>query len=181
MQNIATGMLLTFLNFNLDIGASRIGLIPTFVGYIFMAVGLWELKEYSGHFIRVRPLVKIMAVYTGILYVIDFLGLSTADETSGFFWLGLLLGLISLIVSLFISHRIIMGIKDIEEAQVRDLNSGPLYSAWRLQAIFLCLSYLFIAIIPVVALICIIIGFFVAISYIVMFYKTKNLFYEEAY
>ena len=40
MSSIFTGMLLVFLDFNINLGRSKIGLLPDFIGYIVMAGGL---------------------------------------------------------------------------------------------------------------------------------------------
>jgi len=88
------------------------------------------------------------------------------------------LGLISTVVSLFISHGIIMGIRDIEIAKVQNLNAGQLYSTWKLLAIVSLAVYL-LYIIPVLAVICMIAGFMIAVYYLSIFNKTKNLYYGE--
>lgn len=174
MQNIFIGMLFVFLNFSLDIGSLRIGLIPTFLGYIYIAKGLLEVTGFSDNFSKVAPYVKGMVVYSGICYAMDLLGIS--------FIIGMpidfVLGLISTVVSLFISHGIIMGIRDIEIAKVQNLNAGQLYSTWKLLAIVSLAVYL-LYIIPVLAVICMIAGFMIAVYYLSIFNKTKNLYYGE--
>ena len=173
MKSIFIGMLLVFLNFNLDINAMRIGLIPTFLGYIFMLKGLSELTEYSGQFSRVMPHTKVMIAYSAICYALDLFGISSSLGAPVSF----VLGLVSTIVSLFISYGIIMGIKDIETTRVQNLNSEQLYTTWKLLATFSLIVYL-LYLIPTLAIVCIIIGFIIGVYYLYIFSKTKNLFYD---
>lgn len=174
IKNIFVGMLLVFLNFNLDIGSIRIGLIPTFLGYIFMLRGLSELEGFSEHFRKVSLYVKGMAVYSGICYAMDLFGVSSLiGEPISF-----VLGLLSTAFSLFISYKIIMGVRDIEAARAQDLNSGQLYSTWKLLAAFSLITY-GLYLVPALMIVCIIISFVVGIYYLYVFNKTKNLFYAN--
>ena len=175
MENIFRGMLLVFFNFNLDIDSMRIGLIPTFIGYIFIANGLSELTGFSSYFSKIAPYVKGMTVYAGICYVMDLLGISSALGMP----ISFVLGLISTIMSLLISYSIVMGIKDIEVMRGQNLNSERLYSTWKLLAIFSLIVFL-LYIIPVLAFICMIVGFFISVYYLYVFHETKTLFYENA-
>jgi len=174
MKNIFIGMILVFINFNLYIGHSRIGLIPTFLGYIFMLNGLSELTELSPKFSKVIPFCKGMLVYSVIVYALELFGLSSAISAP----IGIVLGLVSTIVSLYISHGIIMGIMDIEAIKLQDLNSKQLYSTWKLLAIFSFAVYALL-IIPVLAIVGVIITFVISVYYLFIFHKTKKLFYGE--
>ena len=51
-----------------------IGLIPDFLGYIFIRKGVQELREESPCFARLDPWTLGMAVYSGILYLLDLFG-----------------------------------------------------------------------------------------------------------
>lgn len=173
MRNIFIGMILVFLNFNIDLGSSRIGLIPTFLGYVYMVKGLAELEEFSDRFSKVMPYTKVMIAYSVIIYLVELSGLWLVIARP----ISLLLGLVSTIVSLVISHGIIMGIKDIEAARVQNLNSERLYFTWKLLAVFSLIVYPF-SIIPALQILSIAIGFIIAVYYLSIFNKTKNLFYE---
>ena len=170
MKNIFTGMIMVFIDFHLNIGLSRIGLIPTFLGYIFIHKGLAELAEFSPWFTKLMPYCKGMIVYTIITYVLDLLGIPPGT--------GIVLGIISGIVSFYISYGIIMGVMDIEKAKSQDLNSQQLYSTWKLMVISTLITHLLL-IFPVLAIPSILIAFAISIYYLLMFNKTKKLFYEE--
>lgn len=168
ISNIFIGMLLVFLNFNINIGASQIGLIPDFVGYIIMRKGLTELFSWSDKFPRVVPYVTGMAVYSGICYALAIFGVS----------ISLILGLFSTVVSLYISYSIIMGIKDIELSKAQDLHSERLYSTWKLLALFSLVTYALLFI-PGLSIIVMIAAFIIGVYYLIVFNETKNLFYQH--
>ncbi len=174
MKKIFIGMLLVFLNFDINIGSIKIGLIPSFLGYIYMFNGLSEIKYLSDKFLKTMPYVKVMAIYSVILYAMDLLSISHLIPQP----ISFILGLASTVLSFFISYSIIMGIKDIEILKMQDLNSDKLYSTWKLLVIFTSmtfLSYVF----PALALIFIMISFIIVIYYLYIFNITKNLFYEK--
>ena len=77
MRNIFIGFILIFLDFNLTINNSQIGLIPDFIGYIIMINGLTEMADDSRLFLKSKPYAAGMAVYTGILYFADMFGISS--------------------------------------------------------------------------------------------------------
>ena len=186
INGIFIGMLFLFLNFNIDIGAARVGLIPSFIGYYFMFKGLSEVKELSDRFVKIVPFVTGMIVYSGILYTMDLFGFSTeidfmyGTRTSG--TIIAILGFVSVILSLYISYNIIMGIKDIEVVKEQSLNSKQLYSIWKLMAVLSFLTFaLLLAQIPVLAIVSIITNFVVMIYYLYAFNKARKLFNEQKF
>ncbi|OQB23558.1 MAG: hypothetical protein BWY11_01749 [Firmicutes bacterium ADurb.Bin182] len=173
MQKIFIGLLLVFLDFNLDIGASRIGLIPDFIGYIVLMNGLRELIGKSERFIKARPFAAGMFVYTLVLYIMDLLGVSNQAQAIGY-----LLGLVSTIISLVVSYNIVMGVNDMEKEYGLRLNADGLFRTWRLLAFFSIAIYL-LFLIPVLNIACIIGGFIIGIVFLATFSRTKNLYYEQ--
>jgi hypothetical protein len=170
VRNIFIGFLLIFLDFNLDINTCRIGLIPDFIGYIILINGLKEMTFESKCFEKIKPFVAGMGVYSSILYAMDLFGLSA--NLSGF---GVLLGIASTIISLYISYVIIEGVRNTEINHNADLNSASLKSTWTLMAVFQTASYVS-SILPALAIICIIVSFIVAILFLVQFNRSKNLY-----
>ena len=47
MRNILIGFILIFLDFNLNLGGSKIGFMPDFLGYIIVIKGLEEMVGES--------------------------------------------------------------------------------------------------------------------------------------
>ncbi len=172
MRNIFTGFILIFLDFNLTIGNSQIGLIPDFAGYIVMLSGLEELARESDIFIKVKPYAAGMAVYTGILYLLALFGLSTSLGA-----LTYVLSITSLAISLYISYQIVMGVIELEKKYNTLFNGIVLKSAWNLLAIFNAVAFLFLMI-RGVAFFFILLGFIASINFLVAFNKSKNLYYN---
>lgn len=172
MRNIFIGFLLIFLDFNLNLGNCTIGLIPTFVGYIFLIKGLDEMKNESELFIKARPFAVGMCIYTSILYVGNLLGI-----TANLGGIAILLGILNTIISLYISYNIVSGVQNIETMRNVELNGEKVYNTWKFMMIFQIAAYISL-IIPVVAIICVIVSFIVAIIFLVEFNNSKKL-YEE--
>ncbi len=172
MRKIFIGMLFVFLDFTLTLNASRIELIPDFIGYIFMVKGLMELADESFWFGKVRPYAIGMAIYSGVLYVFDLFGIT---DTSGVFsWV---LGLISTGISLYISYGIAMGVQNIESMQDRNLDGDELMAKWKLYAMLSAIIYLLVFI-PVLNVLAIITGFVIAVYFLVAFHRSTKL-YEQ--
>ena len=172
INRIFIGMIFLFLDFNLDFNGSRIGLLPDFIGYIFILRGLNELAGFSSCFVKVMPHVKVMAVYAAVIYAMSLFGVYIDAS------LGLLLGFVTMLLALFISYNIVMGVKDIEADSGQSLNSGQLYSAWRLLAIFQVLTFVLLYIQTLTTL-CILAVLIAQIYYLYVFNITKRLFYEQ--
>ena len=171
MRNIFIGLLFIFIDFHIDLGAARIGLIPDFVGYIFMIKGLDELASQSGWFTKARPFATGMLAYTAILYAMDLFGIWLSLGAA----LSIVVGLISIIISLYVSYCIVMGVSEMEKTLVRDLNAGGLYKMWTFLAIFSIIPVV-IFFIPVLGVISIIVSLIAAICFLVSFSKSKNMY-----
>jgi len=181
MRSIFIGMLFVFLNININIGGTSVGLIPDFIGYCFMLRGLTEIEGFSERFTKIKPIVKGMAIYSAFIYLFALIqgptnvNIQYAFSSLGFFVL--FLSLVSVLASLYISYNIIMGIKDIEGIQARDLHSERLHSVWKVKAVFSILTFVII-IAPALAIISMLVSFVVAIIYLIAFNKSKKLFYS---
>lgn len=172
MRNIFIGFIFIFLDFNLDLGNSRIGLIPDFIGYIALINGLVEMAEESPLFMKVKPYASGMAVYCGILYVMDLLGISVS--LGG---LAYILAIISTAISLYISYNIVMGIIDMESKYSKNFNGDSLKSSWTTLAVLNVLTFVLL-LFPPIAFICMIVTFIVTIFFLVAINTSKNLYYD---
>ena len=111
MRQIFWGMLFLFLDFNLTVKHSLIGLIPDFVGCIFLIRGLDLLRGESIRFVQARPWALAAAVYTGFTWLLDLLRLNLTGIFS------LLLGLGNLALSIYLSWLIVQGILQTEQSR----------------------------------------------------------------
>lgn len=172
MSKIFIGFILIFLDFNLNLGNSQIGLLPDFIGYIMMINGIDEMALESPLFMKVKPYATFMAVYSGIIYLLDLLGISLGVA------LAYLIGLMSTAISLYISYNIIIGVIDIEDRYSKSLNGSTLKSTWTLFAIFSILTMVSLFF-PVLAVISALISFVTAICFLFAFNKSKNYYYSK--
>ena len=109
MKGIFWGFFLIFINFYVTINGHTLNLLPTFAGYILLYRAAGELLGESGRFGKLRPFAVAVAIYTGILWVGDLLGVTGAN------WLSTLLELAALAVALYISWSVIQAILEMEK------------------------------------------------------------------
>lgn len=136
MQKLFWGIILVFLNFNLDLGNVRIGLIPNFIGYYLLAKGLAELADKSMRFQKCIPYAKGATIYAAILYAMDLFAVT--NSLGGFIYV---LSIASMALALYISYQIIMGIKDIETQCGLALGGDSLKTTWIVLAVLNVLVY----------------------------------------
>jgi len=163
---------MVFLDFNLDLGIHRIEMFPDFLGYLFVVIGVTELLEKSGWFVKAKPIATAMTVYSGIIYTMDVIGISNSLGALG----GGVLGIISTVASLYLAYCIVMGIVDIERTEARQMNVDRLYQSWKLLAVISVVTYALIWI-PGVNIISMIFNFIIYINFLYMLNITKNKFY----
>lgn len=125
MKRIFWGFFFVFINFNLSFNAHTLNLIPTFVGYILLYQAAGELTEQSRRFKTLRPFAAAMAVYTGLLWVGELLGVAGGDS-----WLDTILGLAAAVLSLIVSWNVVQAILEMESARGADLNGASVRTAW---------------------------------------------------
>lgn len=170
MHNIFIGLILVYLDFNLNIGNITIGLIPDFVGYLFMWKGVQELMEQSDHFEKLENWLKVMAVCSGILYAFDFFGITVR---LGFF--AMPLGIAALAASLYILYEITMGVTDLQKKSERMLGAKQLMKDWKILVITNLIAY-GASIIPPLMLFGVLAALVASVLYIVHFYQAKKTY-----
>lgn len=177
-------MIFIFLNFHITIGFTRIGLTPNFLGYLFILGGILELEVYK-RFLEMKLAAKIMIVYFVFDYVRALFG-GHLVVFSHVFREGSRLALlfragprvIPSVVFLLVLYGIVMGVREIEIAEQRNLNSKHLYLPWILIVIFS-----FVDVVAIFAsrlgVASTIIGTVLFILFLYMFNRTKNMFYNK--
>lgn len=170
MGKILAGLLFILVDFNITGGTSSIDILPDFVGYILIIYGLRTLIDKSIHFKKAHSFSIGMAIYMGIMFLSDVAGIT---YQLGF--LAYLLSLITLIISLFITYKIVMGVREIETFRGFDLRGVSLKTCWNVMAVFQIGSYL-LFFIPLINIIMLIGGFLTAIAFVVYFNTTRNAY-----
>ena len=94
MKTVFWGFFLILLNFNLSFNSHVLNLLPDFAGYLLLYRAGEALAEENRRFGQLRPFEMGMAVYTGLLWVGDLLGVTSSGPVST------LLGLAAAVVAL---------------------------------------------------------------------------------
>ena len=142
MLFITIGLGFIFINLNIN----DIQVVPSFVGYLLIALGSSQLKKESVYFRRILPAAIVMTVINVWSYLMS---LTTAFEWSGvvsdlyqtIFWVILLL-ILSAILQLFITYCLAKGVLEMEKTHRCDLGGHRLLQLWQAVAVLVILSNL---------------------------------------
>lgn len=173
MKNLFIGFIFVFLNFNLSLGDSSIGLLPSFVGYFFILKGLRELEGRTPYFDKLHSATTAMLTYSAILYIFDLIGITA--KLSIFVSI---FAMISVLGSLYISRSIVVGVKELETSMAYYMKGDFLFSKWKLMA-FLNIVSILMLIVPIINLICIIASFVANVLFLLAFNQSKNMYYAR--
>lgn len=171
MNNLFIGMLLLFLNFNINIESISIGLFPDFLGYIYIMKGVKELSNESSFFLKVNPFARNMTYFTFVLYIFNLIGLKIGYVMT-------ILGLISTLFGLYVAYLCIKGIRDMEVLNGWDLQGESLFKTWQVLAVFSIISSTIAFIAGIGAILIIIGNIILIIVYLVSFNHTKKLYLD---
>jgi small-conductance mechanosensitive channel len=128
MTKIFAGFLFVFLDFNLNLNAHSIGLIPDFVGTIFLLLGTQELAAESERYPKLRPWLIGITIYAAAVWVLQLLGVSGNI-------LATILDLAAVIILMYITYQIVMGFLDIEHSRSIDLQAAKAIAMWKIAAV----------------------------------------------
>lgn len=151
----------------------QIDLLPNFVGYLLMMKGIDELIKESEFFDKVRPWAVFMACYSGVIFILDLLGISS--QLQGF---SIILGIINISITLYILYQIVSGVMDIEKKYGIFLDGDKLKDLWKFMSIFNVIIY-FLMFFTTLAVVLMIITIITYIIFLITFNNSKNLYYNE--
>jgi hypothetical protein len=147
-----------------------IGLIPDFAGYILVIRGLDKVSGESDYIPKARPFAFGMALYTGLLYLIDLLGVVSVFDGIGF-----LAGLISMLCALYLTSLIVKALREIELRRGADLQAANVTSAFHWQVVFQIAAYVLIFV-SILNVLLIIASLIMSCIFLGRFNTTKNLY-----
>lgn len=176
MKKFLIGFFFIFFDFWFRVGIMKIGLIPAVVGYILLIQGIGELAAESPRFGQVRVPAIIMAVWTGLSWVLDLSGLSVT-VSGGAAIFSILLALAAAVISYWVSYNIVAGIGDIETANGVDLQAGRLKTMWFVLVICNLCSMVSL-LVPVLTLVLVLVMLVSLIVFLCFFAKTNALYQE---
>lgn len=155
MNKIFWGLLFLFFDFKIN----EISILPAFVGYILIYLGMKEHEETPA-FVKARPWVIVSIIWAAI------------------FWLPLLnpgyLSVIGTALQLVVTYFIVLGVEQLERTREIDLNSSRLRTAWYITLVCLIAAYLASILAAGLAVVAMIVWFVAAIIYLVAFYRCKK-------
>ncbi len=170
MDKLFFGFLLIFVNFNLNLNGHTLNIFPDWAGYCLIYAGLNDLTEEGEHFPLAKPWCLGMAVYTGVLWLLEiFMG----DTKLGI--IGWVLGLAATLVSFYVSYLVIQGIADIERNRGVSLGQDGLMKVWKLYVICALAAQALVILAPL-ALICLIVAFVAAVIFLIRFNSTRRAY-----
>lgn len=178
MDQLFWGFFFLFLNFNLNVNGTSLGLLPDWVGYILLYLGCSALERESELFGKPRPFCVGLGIYTGVLWLMDLFGIGAN--------LGILswiLGLAATCLNLYVSMLIIDAITNVEMRRNYDLCAAHLRRVWKVLAVCTVIVHLLV-IVPVLALICVLVATITSIVFLVAVNGTrkawKNMLDEQS-
>jgi len=168
MSNILIGIIFCSFDFSVNLGDFSLGLMPDFLGFYFIMKGLRQLSHYSDFFEKALPFSQAMAVYSAVIYTLDFFKIS--DAIGIFRDVCILAGTV---LYLLILYLITEGVKELDEQCEYDLNSRQLSLAWCALAICKGVAIItffipFLQILPLVA------AALLSVWYLVCLYQTSK-------
>lgn len=166
MENFFIGFLFIFLNFNITVSNHVIGLLPFFVGYIFIKRGIKEFDGQVPAFEKIKTFSKIMIAVGIVVYIMDFL----AINIGGIYFL---VSVVALAANIYTSYCITEGILYIEETKGINILGTELRSMWKITVITLCAATVTVFI-PLLNIIATLINIVCIVLFLIAMNKTKN-------
>lgn len=173
MGKILIGLCMVLLEFNINMETAVIGLIPDFIGYILLVIGLKEMASESSFFQKAIPLSAGMTIYSAICYLLDLFGITGVNDL-----IIIILGIINTASFFYILYLIIRGIEEMQTKSGRNLYTDSLNNIWLALLILNAGAYLLIFI-PILSLICIISSSVATIVLVWYIYKAKEEYYKK--
>ena len=179
MGKIFWGFMLLFLDFNINIDACSIGLIPDFIGYILLLKGIDELSQETDYFARYRGLAIAKIVYSVITYVLDLMGVSGEFQSNEQWMLVALINGVGLVMHIMLSRGIVYGIVELERKYNTNINAASLSSIWLADMWMSVISYILGLVLfeaSELIVFVMIAAFVIHIIFLVQLNKSKNLY-----
>ena len=169
MKKILLGLIFIFFDFRLFLGILTVNLLPDFVGYIIIYLGIKEMIKYSKKFREAIPSTIAGICLTSFFTLLNFFVINPSDSI---FYSS---GLVSMMLIIYISYKIILVIREIEINGNRKYNTKFLTNCWKaftIVTLVSCLSIVFPAFYIVMSIASII----VIILYLISFHRTIKLY-----
>ena len=168
MNKLFGGFFFLFLNFNLNFNGASLQLLPDWLGFLLLVAACNELECESELFQKPRPFCVGLAVYTGLLWLMDLLGISASLGV-----LSWILSLASTCLNLYVTMLIVDAITNVEMRRNYDLCAAHLRKVWKVLAVCTVAAHLLL-ILPALAAICVLVAAISAILFLVAVHGTRK-------
>ncbi len=176
MNLLFYGLLLLNLNLTISVGDNAINLLPSFAGMLLLSRGMERLGGKSRFFANSSGVAMMFAFYAAAVWLMDFFGLtSTLPEK-----VSLGIGLLQTGMMLYLTYIITVGMKELEKAVKADLNADSLKLFWYFSVVLNIGIYIGYWI-PAIALMCMVMNFFLSILFVYTFYKGGKSYNNKVY
>lgn len=122
MTHIFWGYILIFFHLKIN----EFDLLPDFLGYVLICIGLSKLLYESINFKKAIPYAIFMTIISIFITFGGLLGISFNGEIFGIF------NFITILIFIYIKYLIVMGIKDIEQSYNATLGFSSLFLIWKI-------------------------------------------------
>ena len=172
MKNILIGLVLVFLDVDLNFGVGKMDLLPDPIGFLFVFEGFQSLQKENLIFKNLVEHGKLMAIYSSFLYVFNLFGFYLCGNGI----VGLICNFLCAIHLFYVLYQMILGVKDLETKNGADFNSEKLTAYWKAYLITYVVTSIALFAFPSIAFVVGIISAGFGIAFLVSFNKTKNAY-----
>lgn len=174
MEKICLGVLFLMLDFFVNLGAMKIGLLPDFLGYWLILRGMQDLEQQCPRFRKLQPLAIGLTALGLVPFFMDVLALRA--QISMF---TIAMRLAEQAARLFMVGMLVKGVQDMEKQHGFALQGDKLRTLWLAWAVVSTLTWL-LSWIPLVGTVAAVAGGILAICLLIAFFSTARQFKKSA-
>ncbi len=137
MIRLAIGMLFILINFAPEIGNLSINLLPEFVGYLFILSVSDKLSKKSPYFKGLSGILFLLTIYKIADYIVMMFSWDDGMAATIFFYLGIVMTILSLIVQ----FRVYCGIDEIAYDDDVRVGTSKIFLFFKIHVVLTVLSY----------------------------------------
>lgn len=173
MSQILIGYVLVFFHITIN----GFDLLPDFIGYALIFIGLGRLAAESENFAKARPWALGMSLWCAVAVLLPPVGIMQSDGM-GVAWVAL--SCLVVCVALYLQYHIVCGVCDLERLVGRELGGLRLLQVWKVVALLETTALVLLRVPHDVSVVLgglLVVAAFVAqMFFLVYFYKAKDLY-----
>lgn len=127
MKRIFWALILIFFNFNINVNACHVDILPDFAGYLLILKSIKELSFESRYLEKIRPFAIGMTVYCAAQWLLNLFAVPVPFAD--------VLSLASAVIEFYILYLLVRAVADMERSHNADLNCAALKKRWKGSAV----------------------------------------------